>query len=54
MKNPDLNVVCNKGFTPIAHGKIVTLKAFGLMNGVPKANPNEPRFFDNNRLLVPP
>lgn len=54
MKNPDLNVICNKGFTPLAHGKIVTLKAFGLMNGVPKANPNEPRFFDNNRLLAPP
>jgi hypothetical protein len=54
MQNPDLNVVCKKGFTPLAHGKIITLKTFGLMNGVPKCNPNEPRFFDNNRLLTIP
>ena len=52
MKNPDLNLLCNRGFTPLAHAKIATLKAFGLMNGVPKANPNEPKFFDNNRLLA--
>ena len=52
MKNPDLNVVCNKGFTPLAHGKVSTLKAFGLMNGVPRSTPNQPRFFDNNRMLA--
>ena len=40
MQNPDLNIVCKKGFTPLAHGKIITLKTFGLMNGVPKCNQN--------------